>query len=882
MNQFYQIDSTRVSLREYLWWHKSPLVIFSLLHKWLHLPTPCSSDDPNTESTRPFIVESLPPEITAGFAPLTDQFTALGFSDPVFHVFPDPGTRATIYWATFRHESGRYFARLHRRIWRATANPNRALFPLFFTAFTDGTFLISSAGKPDMAAPQTVVMNRMPQAPLPRLWEKHRQLTEQAAGRKMVLPVNTREDLAAVTEQHHLLVRDFHLARGVFRIRTPAEQSAADTFAAHVAEAQATGVEPAGVMAELEKLQTQPPGWGSTLWVLAGSLVVFIALGAARWNWKFTLWIIPVLLFHELGHWAAMRVFHYRNLRMFFIPLFGAAVTGQNWNVPGWKKALVSLAGPLPGIALGVGLGTLALIGHIGWLNQAALLLVFLNGFNLLPFLPLDGGQVMHTLLFCRHRWLDVAFRVLAAAALFWLSVRGLGNFFLFLAILMALGLPLATKLARVRDALRKLSLPPPRPNEDRIPVATAQVIIAALQTALPKGLNDRALAQRTVAMFESLNARPPGVLGTLGLLLLHGGAFLVAFLFCGLLWIGSHGGLGDFAATTALQPKHPFQCGHWRDWPGDGARTNPPAERVLWVATFKNQTRAEAGFAALTNQVPADSRVTWFGDSVMLELPAGGAAVEQREFDQFQTLTTNLWVAHPPERAVVNLSFVAPTTASATNLMRELARYIEFPEALHLIPPWSPAAAGPEFAHWRLARREWRRIGLELAAVSEAPAMKSMARQIQSARGIGNEAEAKRLETGEQQLRAELEARIREKLRTDTNQPIRADFIEWQAALAALSPTNQAERAAIWFQLAPNLGQVECIGGRPAPGADAYGAGFGRVSRHGLIIEISQLPLNDAATGLPALSDWLCQFGCQGGRYDLFPNPSAATDDSD
>ena len=52
-----------------------------------------------------------------------------------------------------------------------------------------------------------------------------------------------------------------------------------------------------------------------------------------------------------------MRIFHYRNLRMFFIPLFGAAVTGRNWNVPGWKKALVSLAGPLPGIALGIFLG---------------------------------------------------------------------------------------------------------------------------------------------------------------------------------------------------------------------------------------------------------------------------------------------------------------------------------------------------------------------------------------------------------------------------------------------------------------------------------------------------------------------------------------------
>ena len=116
------------------------------------------------------------------------------------------------------------------------------------------------------------------------------------------------------------------------------------------------------VLAELERMQTKKPSWRTTAWVLVGALVLFLAIGAAGWDWKFTLWIIPVLLFHEGGHWAAMRLFRYRNLRMFFIPLFGAAVTGQNWNVAGWKKALVSLAGPLPGIALGVVLGIAGLV----------------------------------------------------------------------------------------------------------------------------------------------------------------------------------------------------------------------------------------------------------------------------------------------------------------------------------------------------------------------------------------------------------------------------------------------------------------------------------------------------------------------------------------
>jgi len=41
---------------------------------------------------------------------------------------------------------------------------------------------------------------------------------------------------------------------------------------------------------------------------------------------------------------------------MFFVPLLGAAVMGRHYNVKGWQKAVVSLAGPVPGILVGLGL----------------------------------------------------------------------------------------------------------------------------------------------------------------------------------------------------------------------------------------------------------------------------------------------------------------------------------------------------------------------------------------------------------------------------------------------------------------------------------------------------------------------------------------------
>src|SRR5262249_26862794 len=63
--------------------------------------------------------------------------------------------------------------------------------------------------------------------------------------------------------------------------------------------------------------------------------------------------LIGVLLFHEAGHFLGMRTFGYRDVRMFFIPGFGAAVAGKKEGVPAWQEAIVLLLGPLPGLVLG-------------------------------------------------------------------------------------------------------------------------------------------------------------------------------------------------------------------------------------------------------------------------------------------------------------------------------------------------------------------------------------------------------------------------------------------------------------------------------------------------------------------------------------------------
>src|ERR1043165_8172794 len=107
MNQIYAIDSTRVSHREYWWGTKSPLVLIGWINKWLRNRLPGSADDPNFESTTPWIVDSLPTDVMGLFDMFRYELSVLGFYEATYHCFRDPGTQTTIYWATFPHGSGR-------------------------------------------------------------------------------------------------------------------------------------------------------------------------------------------------------------------------------------------------------------------------------------------------------------------------------------------------------------------------------------------------------------------------------------------------------------------------------------------------------------------------------------------------------------------------------------------------------------------------------------------------------------------------------------------------------------------------------------------------------------------------------------------------------
>ena len=285
----------------------------------------------------------------------------------------------------------------------------------------------------------------------------------------------------------------------------------------------------AAELQEMHNLQNQTSSWSGVVMMLIVSMALFVGTGSASWSLEHATTLIMLMLLHESGHFVAMKLSGYRNLKMFFIPFFGAAVTGRSYNIPGWKKAVVSLAGPVPGILFGTALGIAGIALKITWMINAAVLCLILNGMNLLPLLPLDGGRVVQELFFARHYAFDVAFRVLTASIAAALAVLFGDWFFGFLGFLTAIGIPTALRSGVQCDS-----------ETDDIPKELAVRILDEVnRTFPPQGLTPKLKAQTTLGIFESLNSHAPGIAATIALAGIHAASFIGAFVIIIVMMIG-------------------------------------------------------------------------------------------------------------------------------------------------------------------------------------------------------------------------------------------------------------------------------------------------------------------------------------------------------
>ena len=151
---------------------------------------------------------------------------------------------------------------------------------------------------------------------------------------------------------------------------------------------------------ELREKETKNK-WSITFLSLVVFVLSFLILFSD--NIQFLLFLILVLFIHELGHFLFMKLFHYSNVRMMFVPLMGAFVQGAKKVYSQKESFLVVLGGPIPGVFLGVVGAIFAFQYQINWMLELSAVFILLNMINLLPLDPLDGGQLFRLLVKYDH-----------------------------------------------------------------------------------------------------------------------------------------------------------------------------------------------------------------------------------------------------------------------------------------------------------------------------------------------------------------------------------------------------------------------------------------------------------------------------------------------
>jgi Zn-dependent protease len=130
----------------------------------------------------------------------------------------------------------------------------------------------------------------------------------------------------------------------------------------------------------------------------SGSMLVSIAAYSLIWGWRFALGFVVLLFVHEMGHVIQLRREGVKASAPVFIPFLGALVWAKSLGGNAAAEARVGLAGPVLGTAGAAACIPLASASGSDFWNALAFTGFFLNLFNLLPVVPLDGGRAMAAL----------------------------------------------------------------------------------------------------------------------------------------------------------------------------------------------------------------------------------------------------------------------------------------------------------------------------------------------------------------------------------------------------------------------------------------------------------------------------------------------------
>ena len=899
MPRYFRLNSLKQTMMEDLRIVRSWKVVFLWLAKVVRhrlrftspipLPVPFESFQVAPEAVPAWAVEKL-------LDPLREA-SELGFFPPTYQVVPTLRGESVSVCATLRHEGCETVLRLMCVRVGMVHPPQTRIVHILYTGLGDGrTFITSEQRQMYNPAPHSVVQ-RCIKAPLPVLVTAHQRRLETLRTAHALERVNSDLEAARFIDRFEQQSMDYNVSRGLYE-EVPADEVARESVASQVVDPEVAAVASDGatvepgeleLLKEIRNAQTKRGSWVGAMVIGLLSFVAFIAAGGVRWNWEVGVILTAVVLFHEFGHYVAMRCFKYRDLRMFFIPLLGAAVTGRHFNVKGWQQAMVYLAGPVPGIVVGIGLGVAALYHpEVEWLRKTALMALILNGINLLPFLPLDGGWILNTVVFSRNYIVESVFQCFAALGLIAATALGQGRLWAALGIGILISLPTTFRLARLTRQLRRSGLDWRSADGKEVPLAAALAISREVKTVLPGTHHLKILATHTLTVFQRLNAVPPGGVVTAVLLAVYLGSMVAAFLGIGMIFAGREGLLGVGANSFLTEP----QCR------ADAPLIEPRGVEVevRRLSTYRDPclvlTLSNSVDAALVDRVAGilgpGERVRGFGQTLFVS----GERVGKERLPSLGlgARCTNAFLEVPLSNNCASVSLVCrgPDAARAAELAKELEAYFSG-ASLHLWPPWLAPTNRPLDQQETIARRvhTWRLLdGLEAVAAND-PETKKLEVATRRRFPFPTRSRAERSAAFEAYHVARGRAYEREVNRLRESKA--KDPLLDTEMLEAYVRVNESSKTTNYVATAEARKElerrVECVsfeGSLPVEAEGWRGAIFGSASVRGPTLSCVFVLFRRTEEGLPLLADYLRQKGCTDLRYSLFHGDPGAEDSED
>ena len=191
------------------------------------------------------------------------------------------------------------------------------------------------------------------------------------------------------------------------------------------------------------------------------SMGLFIAAFYLIFKWEFTyiLVLAGVIFIHEIGHFLAMRIFKYNDLGIFFVPLIGAFATGQKDTISQRQNVIISLAGPLPGVIIGVILYYFGLRDSNEFVIRTSNIFIFLNLFNLIPIMPLDGGRLIKSMFFDNNELINKIFLFLSIIVLSIYSLYTQSYFLLVIPFFLLTQIRNQSQVSKIKEGLDKKAI---------------------------------------------------------------------------------------------------------------------------------------------------------------------------------------------------------------------------------------------------------------------------------------------------------------------------------------------------------------------------------------------------------------------------------------